>query len=101
MQDERLPSVNYRISADYGTVMLAKSVNSPSDDIFGPTVNLCSKINRKAHPNGMVIGNDLFQVVKSLQLCDFESTSGYSSGLLNEYPVYSIKPKISEPILTV
>ncbi len=40
-----LPPINYRISANYGKVELATSSNSNSVDLFGPTVNICSKIN--------------------------------------------------------
>jgi len=87
---EGLPSVSYRISADYGTVMLAKSVTSSSDDIFGPTVNICSKINRKAKPNSMVIGSDLYEVVKHLKDYSFKSIAEQSVGLSVPYPVYSI-----------
>ncbi len=40
-----LPSISYRISANYGLVELATSTNSNGVDLFGPTVNICSKIN--------------------------------------------------------
>src|SRR5690242_20590929 len=40
MQEEELPLVHYRVSVDYGNVMIAKSLNSAIDDIFGSTVNL-------------------------------------------------------------
>ena len=91
--EEGLPSLSYRISADYGTVMLAKSVTSSSDDIFGSTVNICSKINRKAKPNGMVIGNDLYEVVKHLNNYSFKPIAEQSVGLKFQYPVYSITQK--------
>jgi two-component system, OmpR family, response regulator ChvI len=45
LNDEGLPSLDYRISADYGRVDVAKSLTSTSEDLFGPTVNICSKIN--------------------------------------------------------
>src|ERR671930_363229 len=54
-----LPPVNYRISADYGKAIIAKSANSLTYDLFGPVLDVCSKINSKAPPNGMVVGNDL------------------------------------------
>jgi len=90
---EDLPSLSYRISADYGTVMLAKSVTSSSDDIFGSTVNICSKINRKAKPNGMVIGNDLHEIVKHLDNYSFKPIAEQSVGLKFDYPVYSMTQK--------
>ena len=59
-----LPNVNYRISANYGKVELATSTNSNVIDLFGPTVNICSKINPLASPNEMVIYKDLYDVIK-------------------------------------
>ena len=61
-----LPSISYRISANYGLVELATSTNSNGVDLFGPTVNICSKINHLALPNQMVIYKDLYDVIKEL-----------------------------------
>lgn len=88
-----LPPVSYRISMDFGTVMMAQSVSSPDDDIFGSTVNVCSKINRLAKSNAMVIGNDMYQIVKDFDEFSFKSSSDYSLGLLQNYPVYSVLKK--------
>ncbi|HXV38595.1 MAG TPA: adenylate/guanylate cyclase domain-containing protein [Nitrosopumilaceae archaeon] len=95
MSDEGLPYVNYRISSDYGLVMTAKSENSFNEDIFGPTVNLCVKINKLAMPNSMVIGGDLHQIVKSFEEYRFDVISEYNNGLKLHYPIYSIKRNIS------
>jgi class 3 adenylate cyclase len=59
LEAEALPSVSYRISADYGRVEVATTVTSGREDLFGPTVNMCAKINSQAEPNGIVIGGDL------------------------------------------
>ncbi|MDN5846388.1 MAG: response regulator [Candidatus Nitrosocosmicus sp.] len=59
-----LPSISYRISANYGRVELAVSLNSNNADLFGLPVNQCSKINHMAHPNQMIIHNDLHEVLK-------------------------------------
>lgn len=93
MREGGLPNVNYRISSDYGMVMTAKSENSSSEDIFGPTVNLCAKINKMTKPNTMIIGGDLHQIVKSFEEYRFEYISEYHNGLKLHYPVYSIKPQ--------
>ncbi len=53
-----LPCINYRISANYGKVELATSTNSNGVDLFGPAVNICSKINHLALSNEMVIYKD-------------------------------------------
>jgi class 3 adenylate cyclase len=96
-KEEGLPNLSYRISADYGRVEVAKSLTSTSGDLFGPTVNLCAKINSKAEPNGMAIGNNLYQVTKGKFDDDylFNKIDEYSIGDSsdNQYPVYSIVSK--------
>jgi class 3 adenylate cyclase len=56
LTEQKLSVVTYRISANYGKVEVARSTTSQHEDLFGPTMNLCAKINSKAPPNGMVIG---------------------------------------------
>ena len=93
LQKEGLPNLSYRISADYGRVEIAKSLTSTSEDLFGPTVNLCAKINSRAEPNGMVIGNGLYQVTKTKfdDFYHFNKIDGYSiDNSDNKYSVYSI-----------
>ncbi len=90
MKEHGLPSVKYRISMDFGTVMMANSVASSNDDIFGSTVNVCSKINRIAIPNGIVIGSDMFQIVKNFDEFAFVADTGLSVGMPIQYPVYRV-----------
>jgi hypothetical protein len=45
LNEERLPPLSYRISADYGMVEIVRSITSASDDLFGSTMNRCAKIN--------------------------------------------------------
>ena len=97
MSEFGVPSViSYRISADYGSCCIAKSAASQSFDLFGPTINMCAKINSKAPSNGMIIGNNLYQVLRSFPssfLNDyyFKSAGEYSIiGLKQSYPVYSV-----------
>jgi len=96
MHEADLPSVHYRVSQDFGDVMIAKSVISSCDDVFGVTVNLCTKINRMAKPDGMIIGHDLYEITKSQSQYDFKLIPGYSAGLKIQYPVYSVE--LSLPI---
>ena len=57
LAESGLPPLDYRISADYGMVSIASLTSKIDDeDMFGPTVNLCSKLNSAANPNSMVIG---------------------------------------------
>ena len=101
LNEEGLPSLDYRISADYGTVYVAKSLTSTSEDLLGPTVNICAKINSIATPNSMVIGGDLFEIVKNIDKnYYFIKVGEYSIDDLGiQYPVYSIssKSKTSNP----
>jgi two-component system, OmpR family, response regulator ChvI len=98
-----LPPVNYRISADYGKAIIAKSASSQTYDLFGPVLDLCSKINSRAPPNGMVIGNDLYQVLKSFLTSSTSSfADDYNFKMIEEhsivgskqsYPLYSVISK--------
>src|SRR5215211_8858210 len=58
LHSENLPSVSYRISADYGRVEVATSTSSKGEDLFGSTMNICAKINSMAEPNVKVTGTD-------------------------------------------
>ena len=93
LHSESLPSVSYRISADYGRVEIATSTSSKSEDLFGSTMNICAKINSMAEPNGIVIGGDLYQIMKSFSFVNNryefrELRGGYSIGFNHRYPVY-------------
>jgi two-component system, OmpR family, response regulator ChvI len=91
--------ISYKISANYGKVEVARSGSSQNIDLFGSTVNICSKINAKAAPNGMVIGGDLYKIIKKDHFsyligdypyhCIFKEVGGYFIDL-EEYPVYSV-----------
>jgi two-component system response regulator ChvI len=98
LSDNGLPPLRYRISADYGRVELAKSLTSTAEDLFGPTVNICAKINPMALPNNMVIGSDLYEIVKSnySKSYYFKKIGEYSIEDLGiQYPVYSVSSKDS------
>jgi two-component system response regulator ChvI len=101
---ENLAAVTYRISADYGKVEVAKLKTSQQEDLFGPTMNLCAKINSNAPANVMVIGGDLYLVLKSLSSSPsfkqsdyrFKEVKGHSiTGFTHEYPAYSVTSKYS------
>jgi len=93
VKNEDLPSLNYRVSADYGKVTIIKSENSPVIDIVGVPVNICSKINCKAPVNGAIIGSDLYQLVKDFDDYHYNQIEAYSVGLKQSYPIYSVQRK--------
>jgi len=93
VKNEDLPPLNYRVSADYGKVTIIKSNFSSANDIVGIPVNICSKINGSASQNGVVIGSDLYQLVKNSDDYRYNEIKAYSVGLKQSYPIYSVQRK--------
>jgi CheY-like chemotaxis protein len=94
LHSENLPSVSYRISADYGRVEVASSTSSRGEDLFGPTMNICTKINSLAEPNGIVIGGNLYGIIRSFSFADqyqfTELKEGHSVGFGFGNNMYSV-----------
>ncbi|MFL6361215.1 MAG: response regulator [Nitrososphaeraceae archaeon] len=100
LEAEALPPVGYRISVDYGRVEVATTVTSGAEDLFGPTVNMCAKINSQAEPNGIVVGGDLHEIMKRFSFKEFsfeEVGKKQPSGIRYSYPVYSVVRKDEVP----
>jgi two-component system response regulator ChvI len=109
MHEQKIPaSINYRISIDYGNVVMAETVAS-GEDLFGSAMNLCSKINAIGTINSLVIGHSLYQILKRLsdsrlfdygkyfdlqQLGEHIWKKGDSNQEQIPYPVYSITPNM-------
>ena len=91
LKREGLPCLDYRISADYGKVVIMKTNDSNSPDLIGPPVNMCAKINHAAETNGSVIGGDLYSMVKGFDDYKFKEIKGFSLGFKHPYPVYKLK----------
>ena len=83
MMKAELPFVDYKTSTTYGAVRIAKIATSSVDDIFGAAVNRCAKINKSAPPNGLVIGEALYEKVKDLDEYTFHKIG--SSLISEEY----------------
>jgi CheY-like chemotaxis protein len=108
MSHMQLPNVNYRISADYGSSVIAKSANSQAYDLYGPTMNICAKINSKAPPNGMVIGNNLYKILSSFSSPSFLDDYYFKrieeyliDGLKQSYLLYSVVNKYENENITI
>jgi hypothetical protein len=93
LHEEGLPPLSYRISADY-----ARSATSESDDLFGPIMNTCSKINLNAPSNGVAIGDGLYKILRSFPLfsslednCYQLVTLEHQQTRFNKYPLYSLQ----------
>ncbi len=93
LTSEHLPEVSYRISAMFGPVRVAIIATSAIDDIFGSTVNTCSKINSLARPNTLVIGEPLYQKAKGIKGYEFEKISDYTIDGDNKFAVYLVSKK--------
>jgi len=91
-QSEGLPTIDYRISADYGSMSIMKS-NSSSVDLIGMPINICSKINSQAPVNGIAIGGDLHGMIKDFDEYYCKESESFSVGLKNSYPIYSLRRK--------
>lgn len=65
LKAENIPELGYRTSLTYGSVKVAYSVTSNISDVFGPTVNECFKINYYCPKNSLVIGENLYEILKN------------------------------------
>jgi len=90
LHNEGLPCLNYRVSLDYGKVIMMDANFSSICDMIGTPVNMCSKINRSAKENGMVVGGDLYEIVKKKKQFKFKIVKGFGIGLKHSYPVYAV-----------
>lgn len=90
LKKQGLPMVNYRVSMDYGKVVIMNSNNSLTPDLIGPPVNMCTKINHLAQTNGIVIGGDLYQNIKEIKDYKYSQKKGFSMGFKYSYPVYEV-----------
>jgi len=93
MIEEKLPQTDYRISVTYGAVNIAKVATSSVEDIFGSTVNRCSKINRFALPNNLIIGSDIYENIKSLSSYNLRNMNVNPAGTNPTYSVYLVTRK--------
>jgi len=90
LHNEKLPCLNYRISLDYGNVIMMNANISLICDMIGPPINMCAKINRSAKENEMVIGGDLHEIVKKKKQFKFKTVKGYCVGFRHSYPIYAV-----------
>jgi CheY-like chemotaxis protein len=95
LAEQRLPTITYRVSVDFGKVEITRFDGFGSEDRFGSTINVCSKINLYAHPNGIVVGNDLYRIIRSFKELDdaytfHEMNSYYCGSGKYSYPLYSL-----------
>jgi CheY-like chemotaxis protein/class 3 adenylate cyclase len=102
LSKEHLPPFNYRITIDYGVLDLALVGDYNQIDLFGTTINLCSKINSSSSlsiPNEIIIGDNFYRILKSFPIImnnyNFINNGEYRITESNRYSTYNIKRKNS------
>jgi class 3 adenylate cyclase len=100
LSKQHLPPFNFRISIDYGVVDLALVGDYSQIDLFGSTLNLCSKINSSSSlsiPNEIIIGDNFYRILKSFSAIDkdfnFSNNGEYKLTETTGYPTYNVKRK--------
>jgi CheY-like chemotaxis protein len=94
-----LPPFNYRITIDYGILDLALVGDYSQIDLFGSTINLCSKINSLLSiPNNLIIGDNLYRILKSFPTDAavvnnyyFINNKEYKITETNRYSTYNVR----------
>ncbi len=90
LQKIDLPPVNYRVSADYGQVVLMKSNKSLSIDMIGAPISIAKKIIQKSPDNEFVIGSELQKIVKVFNDYNLDEMKGYDLEVGYDYKTYSV-----------
>ena len=90
---ENMPELDYKISATYGSVKVAKSTTSNTSDIFGPTVNRCFKINSLCPVNGLVVGINLYEILKDFSEYEFTQFCSIEMKEKFGYSIFEVKRK--------
>ena len=96
---QHLPPFNYRITIDYGVLDLALVGDYSQIDLFGSSINLCSKINSSSLsiPNEIVIGDNFYRILKSfsniINKYDFINNGEFKVSENIRYLIYIIKRK--------
>jgi class 3 adenylate cyclase len=85
-----LPCLSYRVSADFGNVIVMNTSDSTSIDMIGPPVNMCTKINHCAKSNEFVVGGDFYEIAKRNERYSFKAVTGCNVGFKLSYPVYKV-----------
>ena len=102
LKDDLPPVESYKICLDYGVVDLALAGDNYQIDIFGSTVNICSKINSSPSlslPNEIIIGNNFYRILKSFSNIvtnyNFSNNGEFKVTENIGYPTYNLKRRDS------
>jgi class 3 adenylate cyclase len=90
---ENIDALDYKISATYGSVKVAESTTSKLSDIFGPTVNRCFKINSFCPKNSLVVGSNMYEILKDFEEYEFSQFCSIEMKAKYDYSIYEVKRK--------
>jgi class 3 adenylate cyclase len=93
LKAENMPELNYKISVTYGRVKVAQSTTSNVSDIFGPTVNRCFKINSLCPENSLVIGDNMYEILKDFHEYEFAELSDNEMKQKYGYTIFEVRRK--------
>lgn len=94
LKAENLPELNYKVSLTYGSVNVAQSTTSNVSDIFGSTVNRCFKINSLCPKNSIIIGDNMYEILKDFHEYEFVQLSDYGMKQKYGYTIFEVRRKI-------
>ena len=91
--ERKLPSVECRVSADFGTakVVRIRSNGDSAIDLFGGVMNSAAKISHYAKPNQTVIGDNLFWQLIDMKMFDFKLIHRWDLIGKKAYPVFLVE----------
>ena len=93
LKAENMPELNYKVSVTYGRVKVAQSTTSNVSDIFGPTVNRCFKINSLCPENRIVIGDNMYEILKDFHEYEFTQVFDYGMKQKYGYTIFEVSRK--------
>lgn len=91
LKELNLPEVDYRVSASFGPVSVVENEDNNIEDLFGSTVNTCSKMNRLAQPNSLIIGSALRDKLKDSKKYKFNPIQMFTVNEKLSYMTYGVE----------
>lgn len=85
-----LPEVDYRISASFGPVSIVENEENDIEDLFGSTVNTCSKMNRLTEKNSVIIGSALREKLKDSKQYTYTPLKMFTVSEKLSYMTYTV-----------
>ena len=85
-----LAPLNYRVSLDYGQIIMMKSNQFSALDMIGAPISICTHLIQNGPDNECIIGNELQQIVKVFNDYTLEEMKGYDLNIGYDYKTYSV-----------